>query len=249
MTRPTLAIALLASALAMTTAHADGPVAIGTLHCPAGLDAVKGKPVTVVGVVTGQYSTARASHFTVQDATGGVTIYGEPKHCAAIGDSVKVTGTVTVYNGLVEISGKTDAPLDIQTLGKTRVPKPVTVTPAALANSADAGGCEPNESRRVMLAHVLVRMADGAMPPAGATFKDDTNYRVMSAGADSTTDVAVVRVVDAEGCDPSHGLDGVAIPTGPVDVIGTVSQYLRREATSGGYQLLLGLREELTATK
>lgn len=236
---------LLGALLAATAVHADGVAALGPLHCPAGIAAVDGQRLTVLGVVTGQYSGARGSHFTVQDATGAVTVYGNPRHCAAVGDSVRITGKISVYNGLLELSGNTDAPLEIQTLGQGRVPAPVALTVAQLAASAAADGCEPNESRLVILKRVLIRMADGAMPAAGAAFKAGTNYRVMSAGADSTTSVSTIRVADGN-CDPTHVLDGQLVPLGPVDVTGTISQYLPRGATGGGgYQLLPRTREDL----
>ena len=73
--------------------------------------------LTTQGVVVGDYEgTNGLGGFFIQDATGdgdtstsdGLFIYNSVNNNVALGDLVRVTGTVTEYNGLTEISPVTD---------------------------------------------------------------------------------------------------------------------------------------------
>lgn len=213
---------------------------IRSLRCndPAGDPTTKGHRVSVSGVVVGQFSTAGSARLFVQDATGAVNVYGPPKNCAAVGDSIQVTGIVAGYHGLTEITGHGDSALVITALGHARhVPDPLPLTIDQVNATEEPGGCEPNESRLIEVRKVWIRAANGAALPAGATFKDDSNYRLTS-GSDSSAAWVILRVQDPEGCDLSHSLEGKPIPAGAVRVTGILSQYTARGAIHGGYQIL-----------
>src|SRR5258706_372970 len=76
---------------------AAAAVPIGPLHCNAstGVTRASGQVVTITGVVTAHFSSDKLARLYVQDSTAGVCVYGSPMNCAALGDSVRVTGTVT----------------------------------------------------------------------------------------------------------------------------------------------------------
>jgi hypothetical protein len=213
---------------------------IQSLRCndANGLPARNGQKVTVSGVVVGQFSLANAARLYVQDATGAVNVYGRPKNCAAVGDSVRVTGTVSSYRGLTQITGN-DSTLVIVVLGHAaRVPAPLVLTVDQALHTEEARGCEPNESRLIELPSVWIRAADGSALTAGAVFKDDTNYR-LAAGADSSAAWVMMRITDPEGCDLSHSLEGKPIPLGSAaHITGILSQYTPRSSNHGGYQVL-----------
>jgi DNA/RNA endonuclease YhcR with UshA esterase domain len=221
---------------------------LGTLHCndSTGVSNAAGRSVTISGIVTAQFSTDRIARIYVQDATGGICVYGPPKNCVAIGDSVRVTGKVESFGGLTEITGSSGAPLKIAPLGKSSVPLvALGLTPTDARATQQADGCEPNESRLVLVRDVLVRGVDGSMPAPGSRFTSDTNYRLAHAAADSATDWVVMRVGSNSACDSSRTLVGQPVPIMPVQVTGVLSQYLGRSATKGGYQILPRMRDDV----
>jgi hypothetical protein len=238
-------------ALLMATAATADPIA--PLHTKAG-GALLGKSATVRGVVTGVYSTAKVTRLYVQDATGGLCLYGSPVTCAALGDSIEATGTVASYSGLTELSGRSEAPLVVTKLGRASAPpKPALLSITQLNEGEKADGSEPDESRLVTITSVFIRMSDGSAPAEGARFKDDTNYRLLPAGAagaagpDTTAAYGVLRVQDAEGCEGLASLDGAAIPSGAVNVTGVISQHADRTTGKGGYQVLPRTPADLVA--
>jgi hypothetical protein len=215
--------------------------AIGSLHCNDSLDVPlrKGQPVTITGVVVGQFSTSRNSRLYVEDATGAINVFGAPPNCAPIGDSLRVSGVLDAFGGLTEITGADPKPLTIEVLSHhARVPAPLRLTPKQVRETQQAGGCEPNESRLIEVDSVFVRTWDGNPLPDTARYEMDTNYRLVPAGGDSTS-WAIVRLTQASGCDSISSFDGRPIPTKvPVRVIGVLSQHVSRTSTRGGYQIL-----------
>ncbi len=234
MGRPATVAALLPVVIAGSAA-ADP---IRSLRCndPSGAPARLGQRVTVAGVVVGQFSSATTARLFIQDATGAVNAYGQPKNCAAVGDSVEITGTVAGFRGLTEITGA-ESTLRIVALGRaSRVPDPLVLTVEQVNHTEEPTGCEPNESRLIEVRNVRIRAADGAALPDGAIFKDDTNYR-LAAGPDSSAWLTM-RIMEPEGCDLSHSLEGKPVPAGPVRITGILSQYAPRGSNHGGYQVL-----------
>lgn len=233
---PTVTLLLLASWLGAASAER-----IESLHCngPRGESVALGKTVTVTGVVTAQFSTGKNARLYVQDPSGGVCVYGSPKNCAALGDSVRVTGRVATFGGLTQITGDSLARLQIEALGKsTRAMVAFALTPMDARTSQQSDGCEPNESRLVLVHDVLVRALDGSLPATGAKFTSDTNYRLAHAAADSATNWVLMRVVATTACDASRTLVGQPVPVTPVQVTGVLSQYVSRSTRDTGYQIL-----------
>ena len=221
---------------------------IGSLHCNDANEVSRavGQNVTVTGTVIGQFSTARTTRLYVQDRTGGVCVYGTPRNCAALGDSVRVTGRVASQGGLTQITGDRTTPLEIEPLG------PATGHVIALALTVDEirdteqpYGCEPNESRLVLMRDVLVRTANGAFPAPGLKFTVDTSYRLAHAAADSATNWVLMRVTGTAACDATQTLVGQPVPIMPVQVTGVLSQLTGRSQIQGGYQVLPRTRADV----
>ncbi len=244
-------IRLLGACLLLSLACALPAVAatttIGSLHCndADGAPLTKGQTVTITGVVVGQFSVDRSVKLYVEDATGGVNVFGSPKNCVPLGDSVRVTGVVTGFNGLTEITGSAETPIAIDSLGHAAVvPAPLQLTLDQLNATEQPGGCEPNESRLVQLDNVRILSAKGEALPDTARFADNTNYRLVTSAAD--TNYVMMRVNDATGCGLSGSLVGQPVPAGvPLRVDGVISQYMGRGRTHGGYQLLPRGRDDI----
>jgi hypothetical protein len=239
-----------AMALVLLTLFAGAAAAepIGTLHCndSTGVTRATGRSVILTGVVSAQFSTEKNSRFYLQDATGGVCVFGVPQTCLAVGDSVRVAGDVGSFNGLTQINGSAESPLVIEPFGKASHPViAMAATPTSIRSTQTPDGCEPNEGRLLLVHDVYVRTSTGSTPAAGASFADGKNYRLVHVAADSASDWVMMRVGTSTPCDSSRTLNGVPIPATPVQVIGVLSQYLGRDATTGGYQILPRTRDDV----
>jgi hypothetical protein len=233
-------LAFLALVLAPIGAFA---VDIGDLHCndANGVSNNTNQVVTVRGIVTNNAPTGSNNRIYIQDATGGINVFGTPQNCAlALGDDVEVNGTVIQFNGLTEVSSTMTLPLTltIHSSGNA-LPAPLVQTIAQCNAAFQGDNCEPNESRLVKVTG-LIRTSTGAVPASGATFAGNTNYRLTSTGADSTTNFLVLRVVSStNACNVVNGLVGVTIPRGcAADVTGVLSQFDSSSPFTSGWQLL-----------
>lgn len=70
---------------------------------------MEGQIVTIEGIVSGpdkyfSSSTATNASWYIQDNTGGLNVYGGTKYSFVLGKRAVVTGTVTEYNGVTEVS-------------------------------------------------------------------------------------------------------------------------------------------------
>jgi DNA/RNA endonuclease YhcR with UshA esterase domain len=88
-----------------------------------------GTTVTVEGVVTTQPGAFGGQGFYLQDASGGVYVF---QNAAGynVGDKIKISGDIDVYNGEVELT----SPVAITKTGTADVPAPQTVTAVTDAN-------------------------------------------------------------------------------------------------------------------
>ena len=247
MRRPQLVDAV-TSVLLVSWLGAAAAESIGSLHCndARGESVAVGRVVTIAGVVTAQFSTAKNARLFVQDGTGGVSAFGPPPECVALGDSVRVTGEVASLGGQTQVTSGTRSPLRIEALGRgSRPVVALALAPTDVRGTRQPDGCEPNESRLVLVHDVLVRTAGGGVPAAGARFTIDTDYRLAHAAADSASDWVPMRVWSTSPCDASRTLVGQPVPTTPVQVTGVVSQYSSRTPTQGGYLILPRTRDDV----
>ena len=156
----------------------------------------EGGTVTITGTLTVSDQFAGAAY--IQDATAGIAVFDSQVHGTGlfeIGDSITLTGTLTPYNGLLEVSSL------------------ITVTSHGPANS-------PIQPKVITLAEMnlypseLVTVADAAFPIPGDLFFGNTNFAL--------TDVSGTGEMrlDADVTD----LVGLAQPE-VCEVTGVVSQY------------------------
>ncbi len=83
-----------------------------------------GKTVTVAGVVTSvNFGSATAPGYYITDGTAGMYLYKAP--VSNIGDSIEVTGSISVYNGLTEIT--VNSSKLIKTSAYVPAPKELTI--------------------------------------------------------------------------------------------------------------------------
>ncbi|MCX7831132.1 MAG: hypothetical protein N2445_08795, partial [Acidobacteria bacterium] len=179
--------------------------------------------VTVRGTVTaGSYTFDHSSNtpFFQDDSqdlinhlSGGTTIYQSRLINPEVvpGDKIEVTGTITNYNGLLEMSG-----VSITKLAKGAVPDPKVVTISQLNGSNG----EQYEGMLVRINNVTGMT--GTWPVFGKnasmTITDSTGSITMY--IDSNTDC-----------------DGTSTPVAPFDVIGVVSQYKTSSPYNSGFEI------------
>jgi len=86
---------------------------------------------SIQGQVTVPPGIYRGNAFVIQDTTGGLYIYtgGTTLPAIALGDTVRVTGTLKLYDGLLEIDPMTG----IANLGSGTPPDPLSLTTGAVA--------------------------------------------------------------------------------------------------------------------
>jgi hypothetical protein len=235
---PALLVALPAAALAQYTP-------IGSLHC----NDANGVPLqnlmghVVRGIVTANMPTGTNNRLFIQDATGGLNIFGTPQDCAlAMGDDIEVQGTVIDFNGLTEVAGGPTVPptpplaINVVSSGNPQ-PAPLMLTIAQINATYQADNCEPNESRLVRVENVYVRTSTGGMP--SGNFLANANYRIINNGPDSTTNFTTLRVVQStNACNVTNGLVGQPIPIAcPVNATGVLAQFDSTVPKNSGYQL------------
>ena len=193
-----------------------------------------GMLLTVEGVVTTKtdlVASPRRSSIYVQDATGGITVFGPLEQMNQLfdtineGDSVSLSGIAKSFNGLLEFDtglGQFTATV----LGSPGVPTSQQVSTDDFRGVT--GTAEALESTLVTLPNVVFQV-----PPGDTNFTGAANYLVL---AGSTQDRATIRV-------PTEELDlvGTPVPPGPVSITGIFSQFDNTDPAPGvhtsGYQL------------
>ena len=163
-----------------------------------------GTLVTVDGVVT----RAEGRFARLQDATAGITVFqtAGPFRTAveagdvAEGDAVRVTGTLTTFNGLLEIE-----PAFFEVLSRgNALPAPALLTLAEVAASGEAYESE------------LVRVEGLTLETTDAVFAATRSYTVSDG-----TGTLILRTPAAE----DGLLDGEPVPAGPVVFEGVLSDF------------------------
>ncbi|MDX1653383.1 MAG: endonuclease [Brumimicrobium sp.] len=152
-----------------------------------------GQTVTINGVSANAGELGPIRY--IQDATGGLPVYGTTINSVGRGDSVTVTGVLKDFNGLLEID-----PINSWTAlgaGTQIAPWNITIT--------DIG--ENFEGR-------LVQIDDITFTNAGQTFAGATNYTFTDG-----TNTGQLRIQNGSN------LVGTTIPSGPQSLVGLSSQF------------------------
>ncbi len=153
-----------------------------------------GQTVTVSGVVTNGSELGPIRY--MQDGTAGIAAYGTTINSVQRYDSVTVTGVLSDFGGLLEIS-----PINSYTNHG-----PAVITPTPLQLGITSAG-ETHESKLVQFQNVLfVQTGNFATGNSTVQITDGTN----------TLDVRI---------NGSTNIDGTAIPTGPITITGEMGQF------------------------
>lgn len=127
-----------------------------------------GQTFTIAGRVT-VTNQLGARQIYIQDATGGIMVYSGPTGpdfttMVQLGDSVEVSGPISVFNGFTEITGTDN--FTVITGVENRIPAP---RPISLDQLADYQG-------------QLVQIINPTITPEAATFAGNTNYTITADG-------------------------------------------------------------------
>lgn len=184
---------------------------------PVGLNQI----FTISGIVTSSNQIGTAGPATIQDITGGMAIYGSSfVSQVSIGDSVTVTGTLTHYNGLAEISASLTG-FSFTKHSSANYFDTTIVTLSQILNQ-QWNGFEEFESRLVRINNVTIN--------ATGTFSGGTNYNITDATGTITAGLRIDSDVTS--------IVGTTIPTSQIDIIAVLGQYDNASPYSTGYQLM-----------
>ncbi|WP_379154030.1 S-layer homology domain-containing protein [Paenibacillus sp. sgz5001063] len=171
---------------------------------------------TIRGVVIGNNQVTAANTFYIQDATGGIAVFGALPAGVTVaqGDLITVTGSVLFYNGLTEIT-----PTTVVKNSTTNLPLPFEST---LPDLIDYNKAEPLEGSLVKFTGKITNI------PAIS----GTGYNLTVADA-VTNKTITVRVTTASGIDVSTQLQKDSTYT----FTGIFSQYVSGTTYKSGYQV------------
>ena len=164
-----------------------------------------GHQVIVRGVVTvaGELGVS----FYLQDSSGGVVAYN-PNFTADRGDTVRITGSVSIYNGLVELN---NADLLDRKPGDDPTPEVVTISQLL----------EGGEVYEGVLVQIRDVTTDATVFPTGQTITIQDSTGSFTLYVDNDTD-----------------LGGRKTPSGKFHVTGVISQYDPSPPYFEGYQIV-----------
>jgi phosphatidylserine/phosphatidylglycerophosphate/cardiolipin synthase-like enzyme len=147
----------------IVSVHVNDPTT-GVPTSPFGL----GAEVTVTGTVVVNWSSTKTD-FYVQDGTAGIDCYAgtAPTVTLAAGDSVLLTGSITQFRGLTEITPDF-ASLQVLATGRP-APEPLVLTCADVNATFHVDGTEPNEGRLVQVNGVTYDAVNSTITDASGT--------------------------------------------------------------------------------
>jgi phosphatidylserine/phosphatidylglycerophosphate/cardiolipin synthase-like enzyme len=179
------------------------------------------KPVTVTGIITSTTQFGTSGPASLQDQTAGITVFGSSfVSKVKMGDSVRVTATLTNYSGLAEMSFSVGTP-SFQVLSSNHTVQPKVVTITDIANQ-QWNGIENLEGVLIRLNNVTINSSGNfAAGGASLTIIDTTGTLVGG--------LYINKYVTS--------IIGTAIPNHPVDIIGILSQHSYGPLYNSGYQL------------
>ena len=177
-----------AAVFSLTKTNAQTPITCAAAHTQ------QTGTATVTGIILNGSELGTTTRY-IQDATGGLALYsGTALSGVNRGDSIKVSGTLSTFSGLLELGTLT---INSTSSGHS--------LPAANVISAATGFTIANEG-------TLVRL-NGVTFSATGTFSGNANYTFTQG---STTED--IRINNASN------LVGTAIPSGTVDIVGILSE-------------------------
>lgn len=176
-----------------------------------------GQSVTIQGIVTCERNIFHSSEITIQDDTGGMTIFDSGMSInPGLGDEVQLTGLLDFYNGLTELSDLSQAA--IITTGNP-VPDPQVLTCDQAAHAYDLNTDQDNDEGR------LIRINQ-------VTYEFDYNAgnNIVGVLTDDTGTCAIFIDSDSDVQEPASGA--------AFDVVGILKQYDSSSPYTTGYQIV-----------
>jgi len=190
-----------------------------------------GKEVRLANVIVSNtidtIASANSRAIHLQDATGGITVYGTNLDVDTLlgyfgdGDRVKLVGVTGTFNGLFQLQAPFRDPVN---LGYVGVPDPNQ----HIAHASDFADGSPTAEA---LESVLVKVPCVTIQPQPGS---NGTWQLGNHVATDSTGSFIIRVSTSD-----MDLIGTPIPTVPVDVVGIFSQYDTAAPYDGGYQLLI----------
>ncbi len=169
-----------------------GSVNAQTISCDSAHTRGSGA-ATVTGIIINGAEFGTSTRY-IQDATGGLALYGSALSSLNRGDSATITGTLSPFSGLLELGTPT---INSSSAGHT-LPTPLAITAATGFAIANEG--------------MLVRLNNVTFTSTG-TFAGSTNYNFTQGS--TTEDVRI---------NTASNLVGTTIPSGSVDIVGVLSE-------------------------
>jgi len=166
-----------------------------------------GSVVTVTGIATNGSELGIIRY--MQDETAGIAAYGSAVGDVNRGDSISVTGTLKIYNQLLEIDPVTN--VEILSTGNT-LPDPVLLTPDQINESYEAQ---------------LIKVVNAVFNDGGQIFTGNSKYAFTSNG-----EVGYTYIKNGQD------IVGTIIPSAPVELTGLCSQFDFSNPYEG-YQMVL----------
>jgi phosphatidylserine/phosphatidylglycerophosphate/cardiolipin synthase-like enzyme len=183
-----------------------------------GVPLLLGQSVTVRGVVTTQRELGNLLVY-FQDPTGGLVAY-DTGFCAHVnrGDSIQVTGVVTQYSGLTELT-----PVTAYTLLGTGI----NVNPTVVTTTNIRVGGEPYEGKLIRINNITkVKTTGSVIVHTWTVTGSGTNYRIFAGG-----DSCDIRIY------ATTSLVNASIPD-TFSVIAVNSQFCVSPPYTTGYQII-----------
>lgn len=196
------------------------PIADLKVNDSNGVPVDTGKVFTLTGIVTSSNQFGNSGPGSIQDNTGGISVYGSSfSNNVNIGDSVLLTAVLSQYNGLTELKPNSASDVNVISSGHNIVPAIVTISQII---NQQWKGVEEYEGK-------LIRINNVSITGSG-NFVGNKNY-VITDNSGSLTDGLRID-------QDASTLVGTPIPSGKVDIIGIVGQFKYSTPYNSGYQLL-----------
>ena len=179
------------------------------------------KPVTVTGIITSTTQFGTSGPASLQDETAGMTVFGSSfVSKVKMGDSVRVTATLTNYSGLAEMSFAVGSP-SFQVLSSNHIVQPKVATISDIINQ-QWNGIENLEG-------VLVRLNNVTINSTGNFASGGASLTIIDTTGTLVGGLYINKYVTS--------IIGTVIPNHPVDIIGILSQHSYGPLYNSGYQL------------
>ncbi|PKP31954.1 MAG: hypothetical protein CVT99_07025 [Bacteroidetes bacterium HGW-Bacteroidetes-16] len=166
----------------------------------------EGSVVTVKGIATNGAELGIIRY--MQDGTAGIAAYGSPVGVVNRGDSITVTGTLKIYNQLLELDPITS--VVVRSTGN-QIPDPIVLTLSQIAELYEAQ---------------LVQIHDVLFNDAGQTFTGNKKYTITANGQ-----TGYVYIKNGQD------FVGTIVPSAPITLTALCSQFDYSNPNMG-YQLL-----------